>query len=68
MTAVQYSAALTQMIGSATVTASELEVQGLQQGQQSGDFLSRLTWFRVRAVRASTPGPWSDQATRVANI
>jgi len=53
-------AALTQMIGSATVTASELEVQGLQQGQQY--------WFRVRAVRASNAGPWSDQATRVANI
>jgi len=53
-------APLTQTIGSATVTASELEVQGLQQGQQY--------WFRVRAVRASNPGPWSDQATRVANI
>jgi len=53
-------APLTQMIGSATVTASELEVQGLQQGQQY--------WFRVRAVRASNAGPWSDQATRVANI
>ena len=53
-------APLTQMIGSATVTASELEVQGLVLGQQY--------WFRVRAVRASNAGPWSDQATRVANI
>ena len=53
-------APLTQMIGSATVTASELEVQGLVRGNQY--------WFRVRAVRASQPGPWSDQATRVANI
>ena len=53
-------APLTHMIGSATVTASELEVQGLVLGQQY--------WFRVRAVRASNAGPWSDQATRVANI
>ena len=53
-------APLTQMVGSATVTASELEVQGLVRGNQY--------WFRVRAVRASQPGPWSDQATRVANI
>ena len=53
-------AALTQMVGSATVTASEMEVQGLERGNQY--------WFRVRAVRASETGPWSDQATRVANI
>lgn len=51
---------LTQMVGSATVTASEMEVQGLERGKQY--------WFRVRAVRASETGPWSDQATRVANI
>jgi hypothetical protein len=28
----------------------------------------RQYWIRVRAVRAGHPGPWSDQATRVANI
>lgn len=48
------------MIGSATVTASELEVQGLERGKQY--------WFRVRAVRANQPRPWSGQATRVANF
>ena len=53
-------AALTQMVGSATVTLSEIEVPGLTLGQQY--------WFRVRAVRANLVGPWSDQATRVANI
>lgn len=53
-------AALTQMVGSATVTNSEVEIPGLTRGQQY--------WFRVRAVRASLVGPWSDQATRVANI
>jgi len=53
-------AMMTQMIGTATVTSSELEVQGLERGKQY--------YFRVRAVRANQPGPWSDQATRVANI
>ncbi|MCX7050256.1 MAG: fibronectin type III domain-containing protein [Candidatus Sumerlaeota bacterium] len=53
-------AALTQMVGSATVTNSEYEIPGLTKGNQY--------WFRVRAVRASLVGPWSDQATRVANI
>lgn len=53
-------AALTQMVGSATVTLSEVEIPGLTRGQQY--------WFRVRAVRASLFGAWSDQATRVANI
>jgi len=51
---------LKQMAGSATVTASELDVQGLERGKQY--------WFRVRAVRANQPGLWSDQATRVVNI
>ena len=49
-----------QMTGSATVTSSETEIQGLERGKQY--------WFRVRAVRAGQEGPWSDQATRVANI
>ena len=53
-------APLTQMVGSATVTNSEYEIPGLTKGTQY--------WFRVRAVRASLVGPWSDQATRVANI
>jgi hypothetical protein len=48
------------MVGSATVTNSEMEIQGLERGKQY--------WFRVRAVRAGKVGPWSDQATRVANI
>jgi len=51
---------MTQMLGSATVTSSETEIQGLERGKQY--------WFRVRAVRAGQEGPWSDQATRVANI
>jgi hypothetical protein len=53
-------APLTVMVGSATVTVSEIEIPGLTKGQQY--------WFRVRAVRAGQAGPWSDQATRVANI
>ena len=53
-------ATLAQMVGSATVTSSEMEVQGLEAGTQY--------WFRVRAVRGGNAGPWSDQATRVANI
>jgi len=42
---------------SATVTNSEMDIQGLERGKQY--------WFRVRAGKIS---PWSDQATRVANI
>jgi hypothetical protein len=53
-------APLTQMVGSSTVTESQIEITGLTRGSQY--------WVRVRAVRASQPGPWSDQATRVANI
>ncbi|MCX7045152.1 MAG: fibronectin type III domain-containing protein [Candidatus Sumerlaeota bacterium] len=47
-------------ITSTTATSSEYEITGLTRGQQY--------WVRVRAVRAGQPGPWSDQATRVANI
>lgn len=50
-------APLTLMVGSATVTNSEMEIQGLERGKQH--------WFRVRSGQV---GPWSDQATRVANI
>lgn len=53
-------APLTQMVGSATATASAFEIAGLMPGRQY--------WIRVRAVRAGMVGPWSDQATRVANI
>jgi predicted phage tail protein len=49
-----------QMVGSQTVTKSELEIEGLARGNQY--------WIRVRAVRAGKIGPWSDEATRVANI
>jgi len=52
--------ALVKMVGSATVTSSEYEITGLTRGNQY--------WVRVRAVRASMTGHWSDQATRVANI
>ena len=45
------------MVGSATGTNSEMEIQGLERGKQY--------WFRVRAGKV---GPWSDQATRVASI
>mgnify|MGYP000937837823 CR=1 FL=1 len=53
-------APLTQLVGSATVTNSEIEIPGLTRGNQY--------WIRVRAVRAGQPGPWSDQATRIAGI
>jgi len=51
---------LTEMVGSATATKSEIVVEGLERGE--------AYWFRVRAVRGSKTGPWSDQATRVASI
>jgi len=54
------NATMTQLVGSATATASEYLISGLTPGQQY--------WMIVRAVRASTQGPWSDPATRVANV
>ena len=51
---------MTHTVGSATATKSEIEVEGLERG--------KAYWFRVRAVRGSKTGPWSDQATRVASI
>jgi hypothetical protein len=53
-------AAMTQMVGSQTVTKSELEIESLARGNQY--------WIRVRAVRAGKTGPWLDEATKVANI
>ncbi|MBN2210976.1 MAG: fibronectin type III domain-containing protein [Sedimentisphaerales bacterium] len=53
-------AALTQQVGNAAVSESEYEIAGLTAAQQY--------WMRVRGVRGSEYGPWSDPATRVANI
>jgi hypothetical protein len=53
-------ASMTDMVGSATATKSEVVVEGLVRGKEY--------WFRIRAVRGSKTGPWSDQATRVASI
>jgi hypothetical protein len=52
--------AMTQQIGNAAVGTSEYEITGLTAGQSY--------WIRIRAVRGSEFGPWSDPATRVANI
>ncbi len=52
--------AMTQQIGNAAVSESEYEIAGLTAGQQY--------WIRVRAIRGSEFSPWSDPATRVANI
>ena len=50
----------TVLTGSVTVTESAFEIPGLQAGTQY--------WIRARAVRANQHGPWSDPATRVANV
>ena len=47
-------------LGNAAISESEYEITGLQPRQQY--------WFHVRAIRGSEYGPWSDPATRVANI
>jgi len=52
--------ALTQQVGNAAVSESEYEIAGLEAKQQY--------WIRVRAIRGSEFGPWSDPATRVANV
>ena len=52
--------AMTQSVGSAAVSASEHEIQGLTMSQQY--------WIRVRSVRGNEYGQWSDPATRVANL
>jgi len=46
--------------GTKTATASEGTADGLTMGTQY--------WIRVRADRAGEFGPWSDPATRVANV
>lgn len=52
--------AMAQQIGSAAVSASEHEIQGLVHGLQY--------WIHVRSVRGNEYGQWSDPATRVANL
>lgn len=52
--------AMTLQIGNAAISESEYEIAGLTASQQY--------WIRVRAIRGSEYGPWSDPATRVANI
>lgn len=52
--------ALTQQVGNAAVSESEYEITGLIASQQY--------WIRVRAIRGSEFGPWSDPATRIANL
>jgi len=47
-------------IGNAAVSESEYEITGLMSRQQY--------WIHVRAVRGNEFGPWSDPATRVANL
>ena len=51
---------LTVQVGNAAVSESEYEIAGLEAKQQY--------WIRIRAIRGSEFGPWSDPATRVANI
>lgn len=52
--------ALTQLVGTATASASEYTIGGLTTGSQY--------WMRVRGVRGADNGPWSDIATRVACV
>lgn len=52
--------ALTQKIGNATSTQSQFTITGLTIGSQY--------WIRVRGVRGTENGPWSDVATRVACV
>ena len=47
-------------IGNAAVSESEYEITGLMSRQQY--------WIHVRAIRGDEFGPWSDPATRVANL
>lgn len=52
--------AMTQKVGNAAVSQSQLEIGGLIPGQQY--------WIQVRAVRGDEFAQWSDPATRVANL
>ena len=47
-------------IGNAAVSESEYEITGLNSKMQY--------WIHVRAIRGTEYGPWSDPATRVANL
>ena len=53
-------AALTQQIGNVSITVSEYEIHGLTVGQQY--------WVRVRSLRGTDFGTWSDPATFMANL
>ncbi len=48
----------TSWIAAGTVTKSKATVSGLTSGSKN--------WFRVRAIGAAGPGPWSDPATKIA--
>lgn len=52
--------ALAQPAGSAAVSGSEYTLTGLQPGLQY--------WVKVCAIRGKDSGPWSDPATRIANM
>ena len=48
----------TSWIAAGTVTKSKATISGLTSGSKN--------WFRVRAIGAAGPSPWSDPATKVA--
>lgn len=48
----------TSWIAAGTVTKSKGTISGLTSGTKN--------WFRVRAIGAAGPGPWSDPATKMA--
>jgi len=48
----------TSWIAAGTVTKSKATISGLSSGTKN--------WFRVRAIGATGPGPWSDPATKIA--
>lgn len=51
---------LTELAGNAAASKSEFEITGL--------IAKKQYWMRVRAIRGDEHGPWSDRATRVANL
>jgi len=53
-------AALTQLVGTTTVTSSKVEIENLESGKQY--------WFQVRAIRGGQEGKWSDPATSIASL
>jgi len=52
--------AMSQIVGSAVATRSELLIPALTPGVQ--------VWVRLRALRGKKQGDWSDAATRIANV